>query len=139
MSDPRTLVTSAAKHTGAAAMNRILNIVRGKCPKCEVGDVFESKGNIFMLRAPVMHEECPHCGHRFEIEPGFFLGAMYVSYALTIAESATGYMVARYFTTNLAPILPIIAAVIILMTFINFRYSRIIWMYIFARKGEPEG
>ena len=91
-----------------------------------------------MLRAPVMHEECPHCRHHFEIEPGYFTGAMYVSYALTIAESATGYMLARVFTTNVAPILPIIIAVIILMTFINFRYSRILWMYAFTRKEGSE-
>ena len=28
-----------------------------------------------------MHETCPVCDHRFEREPGYFVGAMYVSYA----------------------------------------------------------
>lgn len=86
-----------------------------------------------------MHEECPYCDHRFELEPGYFLGAMYVSYALTIAESVTGYMIARYFTTSLAPILPVIVVVILLMTFINYRYSRLIWMYVFTWKGGAQG
>ena len=84
-----------------------------------------------------MHEECPHCHHHFEIEPGYFVGAMYVSYALTIAEGATGYVLALYFEIRSGLILPIIFTVIILMTFINFRYSRIIWMYMFTRKATP--
>ena len=66
-----------------------------------------------------MHEDCPHCGHHFEKEPGFFLGAMYVSYALTIAEGATMYFLAYYFVTRSAFILPIIFAVVIPLTFVN--------------------
>ncbi len=31
-----------------------------------------------------MNEHCPHCDHRFEVEPGFFIGAMYVSYAMSV-------------------------------------------------------
>ena len=122
-----------------ALVNRLQSIVRGKCPNCETGDVFGNKGSIFKLRAPVMHEECPHCRHHFEIEPGYFLGAMYVSYALTIAESVTGYLLARYFAVSLPVALPIIIVVIILMTFINFRYSRLIWMYLFTWGGGAGG
>lgn len=29
-----------------------------------------------------MHERCPGCGLKFEREPGYFLGAMYISYGL---------------------------------------------------------
>lgn len=31
-----------------------------------------------------MHERCPVCDLRFEREPGYFVGAMYVSYALSV-------------------------------------------------------
>ena len=31
-----------------------------------------------------MHERCPVCGLKFEREPGYFLGAMYFSYLLSI-------------------------------------------------------
>ena len=120
--EPRTLVTSAPRYTGAAAMNRILSVIKGKCPNCEKGEVFKSTGNILMLRAPVMHEECPHRHHHFEKEPGYFLGAMYVSYAMTLAESVAIYILVHNFTTSLALILSIIFAVVVLMSFINFRY-----------------
>jgi Protein of unknown function (DUF983) len=29
-----------------------------------------------------MWEQCPNCGLKFEREPGYFLGAMYISYGL---------------------------------------------------------
>lgn len=31
-----------------------------------------------------MHERCSHCGTRYQMEPNFFFGAMYVSYALAV-------------------------------------------------------
>ena len=31
-----------------------------------------------------MHECCPSCGLKFEREPGYFLGAMYLSYGLAL-------------------------------------------------------
>jgi len=33
-----------------------------------------------------MHECCPSCGLKFEREPGYFLGAMYLSYGLALIE-----------------------------------------------------
>jgi len=84
---------------------------------------------------PVMHEDCPHCGYHFEKEPGFFVGAMYVSYALTLAESFTVYLLIRYFTTAPTLLLLIVVSVVGPLTLINFRYSRILWMYAFTRRG----
>lgn len=31
-----------------------------------------------------MHERCGHCGTKYKMEPNFFFGAMYVSYALAV-------------------------------------------------------
>jgi hypothetical protein len=42
-----------------------------------------------LRRATQMHQDCPHCGFHFEIEPGFFWGAMYISYAFSVAVSVT--------------------------------------------------
>ena len=52
-------------------------IVGKRCPRCREGQVFRSTW--------VMHEDCPTCGLDFDRgEPGYFTGAMYVSYALAI-------------------------------------------------------
>ena len=45
-----------------------------RCPNCLRGRVFSG--------AVQMNEHCPFCGIRFAREPGYFLGAMYISYPL---------------------------------------------------------
>jgi hypothetical protein len=117
-------------------MNRILSIVKGRCPNCETGAVFARKGSLLKLQMPVMKEDCPRCSHHFEKEPGFFLGAMYVSYALTLAESVTVYLSIHYFITEPSVLLLIIAAVVGPMALINYRSSRILWMYAFTQRGD---
>ena len=47
-----------------------------------VGSTYSWKGN-------AMHNQCPHCDLTFEIEPGYFYAAMYVSYALNVAEAVS--------------------------------------------------
>ncbi|MBK9636286.1 MAG: DUF983 domain-containing protein [Bacteroidetes bacterium] len=39
-----------------------------------------------------MHSHCPNCGLNFEPEPGYYYGAMYVSYAFTIAVSVAVFL-----------------------------------------------
>ena len=59
-------------------------IIHAKCPKCRRGDLFST--SMYGLKVQKMNDHCPHCGLRFEIEPGYFYAAMYVSYALNVAE-----------------------------------------------------
>ncbi|WP_243739403.1 hypothetical protein [Flavicella sediminum] len=80
-----------------------------------------------------MNKFCASCHHKFQKEPGFFVGAMYVSYALGIAEVlATFFVLGLFFEKTFdLRMLPIIATVIVLLTFFNVRFSRMIWMYLF--------
>lgn len=39
-----------------------------------------------------MNEFCPECGQRTDIEVGFYYGAAYVSYALTVAISVASFI-----------------------------------------------
>src|SRR5262245_19136056 len=50
--------------------------LRGRCPHCGRGRIFR--------RMFAMNARCPICGLQFEREPGYFLGAMYFSYGLSI-------------------------------------------------------
>src|SRR4051812_23871637 len=47
-----------------------------RCPKCLRGKVFSGM--------VTMNECCPLCGHKFEREPGYFMGAMFGNYFLAI-------------------------------------------------------
>ncbi len=55
---------------------------QGKCPRCQSGKIFKSSA-VNLRKFTDMNADCPVCGLHFEIEPGFFWGAMYVSYTIT--------------------------------------------------------
>ncbi len=87
-----------------------------------------------------MHENCPVCGLRFEVEPGFFFGAMYVSYAFSVALFTTiaialsvlgDYPVWVYAVS-------IVVAVILLFPYM-FRYSRVIFLHLFGGVSYDPG
>jgi uncharacterized protein (DUF983 family) len=111
-------------------MATIRTALAGKCPKCEKGDIFAHKGNIFLLRVPEMHEHCPVCGYKFEKEPGYFLGAMYVSYGMTILEMLVIFF-ATYWFVPLAVFFVIVFAAMVVFSFFNFRIARIFWINMF--------
>jgi uncharacterized protein (DUF983 family) len=62
-------------------MSTFADILHQRCPRCRMGHMFRS--SIFLGYAR-MYERCPVCGLQFEREPGYFLGAMYVSYLLAL-------------------------------------------------------
>ncbi|MDH4474667.1 MAG: DUF983 domain-containing protein [Fluviicola sp.] len=104
--------------------------ITGKCPNCEKGDIFERNGNIFLLRVPKMHEKCTECGYRFEKEPGYFLGAMYVSYGLTILEMFVVFF-ATFWFVPLWLFFTLIFTTLVVFSLFNFRWARIIWINLF--------
>lgn len=113
-------------------MAGIKGMIQGTCPKCEKGKIFETRGNILLGKVPRMHAQCPSCGYVFEKEPGYFLGAMYVSYALTVAEMIALFVLFFAFLP-LWLFFIVLAGVIVLLSFFNFRVSRIVWIHMFPR------
>ncbi|WP_317131100.1 DUF983 domain-containing protein [Sphingobacterium daejeonense] len=79
-----------------------------------------------------MLERCPACDLKFEKEPGYFYVAMYVSYAMSVAELVAACVATYVLSGNLeSPWLYVIVAltVTILLAPFNNRYSRIILLY----------
>ena len=110
----------------------IQKMLSNKCPNCGKGHIYKAKNIYLNFNKPKMNKECEHCGFTYEKEPGFFFGAMYVSYALGIAEAITVFIIGTFFfedTFDLR-ILPWIAATILLLSSFNIRLSRIIWIYL---------
>lgn len=117
-------------------MSYISNVVKGTCPNCEKTKVFKSKGNIFLFQLPKMHQECSACGYEFHRETGFYFGAMYMSYALTVAEMVAVFVLGLLFNVSIAgQIFSIIIILLVLANF-NFRLSRLMWLNLFYKKEE---
>lgn len=125
-------------------MSSLTAFFRGKCPQCRDGNVFtHSVANIKNFRN--MHSKCPSCEVTFESEPGFFWGAMYFSYAYSVASFIIiGFFYFSYFVNY--SLGWYIGAVIFFTLFtspMSFRMSRLLMMYIAAPyrkyKGDYKG
>ncbi len=103
-----------------------------KCPKCGVSKVFEDKGDKF-IAFPEMHKKCPNCEYRFDREPGYFLGAMFVSYGLAVGEGLVTFGLLKLFFSQLEyfTIACIITVVILLFSITNYKLARVIWINLF--------
>ena len=105
-----------------------------KCPRCREGDIFKYS----LLQKPgkftETHQHCPHCNLRFEREPGFFYGAMYVSYALTMAILlGLTFMLYFFFGDPSAGVyIATVTVSIVLFVPVVFRYSRTLYLHVFG-------
>lgn len=84
-----------------------------------------------------MPETCSECGQKYLLEPGFYYGAMYVSYALTVALSVAVFVamtVLWHFDTLW--FLGLNALAIVIMFPLIFRTSRAVWINFFVRYGS---
>ncbi|MEY3241396.1 MAG: hypothetical protein RIR11_2835 [Bacteroidota bacterium] len=50
-----------------------------KCPRCHEGEMFET-GSWSFVKPFEMHERCPKCDLNYYPEPGYYYGAMFISY-----------------------------------------------------------
>jgi hypothetical protein len=78
-----------------------------------------------------MNETCPVCGLRFERgEPGYFTGAMYVSYALGIPLIALVTLVAYLFLPGWSLFQLVLLAFALCVPLIPWvwQYSRVLWI-----------
>jgi uncharacterized protein (DUF983 family) len=101
--------------------------LHGKCPKCRRGKMFAS--GTFLNQK--MNEKCPHCGFHFEVEPGYFYVAMFVSFAMNIIIMVT-FGVGTYLITHSEDpwlYLPIVLIPPVLFSPLTFRYSRIVLLF----------
>ena len=109
-------------------------MIHSKCPKCHVGNVFE--GKVYSLRKQQMNEVCPHCGVKYEVEPGYFYAAMYVSYAFSVGEVLCMALVTALATKSESPWTYIIVlfTTIVLFAPFNYRYSRLVLLHYLSPK-----
>jgi uncharacterized protein (DUF983 family) len=81
-----------------------------------------------------MYERCPNCNLKYEVEPAFFFGAMYISYAFSVAMFVT-ISLTIFILGNDPPfwwyLVAIFSAVIITLPF-SFRYSRVLMLHLFG-------
>ena len=71
------------------------SILTMKCPRCRRGPMFKDNNPFRKLKLShifLMPDNCPVCSQKYDLEPGFWYGTAYVSYALAVAVSATTFV-----------------------------------------------
>ena len=78
-----------------------------------------------------MAEACALCGLRFERAQGYFVGAIYVNYAMTAVLTIGGFFLLWGLTAlSTAAQLALLLPVVILFPLWFFRYSRSLWLAV---------
>ncbi|MFN3916353.1 MAG: DUF983 domain-containing protein [Flavobacteriales bacterium] len=117
---------------------KLYSIFKRKCPHCHEGQFFESNNPYNLNKVGNLLNECPVCKNKYEIEPGFYYGAMYVSYALGIATLVSAF-VAVYILfpdTSTEIYIGTVVASIFILGPVLYQLSKIIWANMFISYEE---
>ncbi len=118
--------------------SKIYSTIYCKCPKCGEGDLFISNNPYNFNKIGEMPTNCPKCGQDFQIEPGFYMGAMYVTYAFNVAISIITFLInVLFLKIEFAYFLILLFSVILITLPLLFRTSRAMYLSFFVR-FDPE-
>lgn len=118
--------------------SKLYSILNFKCPFCHEGQFFLAHP-YNLRRAGDLLEKCPECHRKYSIEPGFYYGAMYVSYAITVALAVSIWVAILVLAPDMALHwqVGLIATVIVLGAPLFYALSKIIWANMFFDYKGP--
>jgi uncharacterized protein (DUF983 family) len=108
-------------HSGRTS-TRLVALFKQRCPRCLQGQVFAGQFR--------MHARCPTCKLPFEREPGYFTGAMYLSYGLGLVATVPVWLPMVWAGRSVGEVLLASSSVLLLGSPWLFRYSRLLWLYL---------
>lgn len=112
--------------------NKLYSVLFGKCPKCHQESMYQTKNPYYLSQTLKMHEHCSHCDTKYKIEPSFFYGSMYVSYAVGIAFAVATFIISNLFLgSSLKVAFGCIVGTLVGFMPVIMRISRNIWINLF--------
>ena len=75
--------------------NFLWSTITMRCPRCRRGPMYKDPNpyrKITLRHISDMHDNCPVCNQKYDMEPGFWYGTGYVSYALAVAISVATFI-----------------------------------------------
>lgn len=111
---------------------KLYSIITGNCPKCHEESMYTNRNPYQLSAAFSMYETCSCCGTKYKIEPSFFYGSMYVSYAVSIAFAVGAFILSHFiFHAEINTIFLSIMGTLIVFMPVILRLSRNIWINLF--------
>ena len=118
---------------------KLYSILFGACPKCHQESMYVEKNPYKLSDTLTMHERCSHCNTKYQMEPSFFYGSMYVSYGVGIAFAVAAFVIS-YLILESNLVTAFIAIVVTLVGFmpVIMRLSRNIWINLFINYDKDK-
>ena len=110
--------------------NKSYAILKMKCPRCHEADLFPT--GTFEFKNPFdMHRRCTNCDQDFMPEPGFYYGAMFISYAISvILLLPMTLLLVFYFKWSFNAAMGLVVILTLVLFLKILRLSRSIWIHI---------
>lgn len=113
-------------------------IFTGKCPRCREGNMFTTS-NLYSRKFADMYPSCPCCGQTYEPEPGFYYGAMYVSFGFSTLIFLAVMLALNSLVAEITMAMVLISVLLVVVGLlpVTYRLSRVIWINIFIHYEGP--
>jgi uncharacterized protein (DUF983 family) len=113
------------------------SVLGNRCPRCRQGRLFIGKNPYRIKNGWKMHQNCQICQQDFQIEPGFYIGALWASFPVVVLLMAimSGIFIG---ICKVQPEWSIIAITVILISLqpVIVRFGRSVWIHIFVRQQQ---
>lgn len=107
-----------------------LSIAAARCPRCREGSLF-SVSLLSYRKLSEVNKSCAVCGANFHPEPDFYYGAMYISYAFSVALMITS-LTAINVLVDVPKLWMYLSTVVVLNIILlpaMLRYSKVLYLY----------
>ena len=121
------------------ARSKLAAMLQLRCPRCREGKMFtHSASNL--KKFDDMYERCPVCGLYYEIEVGFYWGAMYFSYGFSVVLVVlVGIILYLAGDPSIWIYVLAVTASVVLLTPVFFRHARMLMLHLFGHVSyNPE-
>jgi uncharacterized protein (DUF983 family) len=113
--------------------SKLYSVLNNKCPHCHKGNFFITNNPYDLARFSRMNQRCPVCDEDFRREPGYYFGATYVSYGLTVAFGLALYaFFCVLFNFDTIHFLVAFSLILFLLLPLFYRFARLIWINFFV-------
>jgi uncharacterized protein (DUF983 family) len=117
--------------------DKLYSILKNKCPRCHEGNLFAQQGEKNYNLFGYTPERCSVCGQSFILEPGFYYGAMYISYIIAVAIMLPIFILFYSgFDFSFKKSLLFVALIQIFITPRLYKLSRSLWINMFVSYDE---
>ena len=112
----------------------IFNILKGTCPSCKTGKMW-NQGPYKLSKLTAMNKRCPKCNVNLCPEPSFYIGAMYVGYAFSVAIVIGVFTIFNliYEDPNVNSMTFWVILITLIFAPLNLRLSRNVWAHVFIK------